>query len=234
MITYTNSNAVECFTALGEINAAGYGFTYGRFGSNITTEATIAGWERVSTCEAIMSPGDGVVSYWDGRLLRDNWDVAYISGTPPESRTGNIEYGKNLLGVTHSIDTSEVVTQICPIGQTSKGKPLLVPYGDYVVDGIEVSGGPLFNSPSHSDDYPIMRQRAMDYGSGIKAAGTTSTQLNAAYIKLIRAAMREFSENHIDLPPVTVSVNFLLLGDTAESAQYRDQQKLFLKEYGSR
>lgn len=229
MITYTNSNAVECFTALAEINDAGYGFTYGRFGSNITTEATIVGWKRVSTCEAIMSPGDGVVSYWDGRLLRENWDVAYIGGTPPD-RGFAIEYGKNLLGVTYSIDTSDVVTQICPIGQTSKGKPLLVPYGDYVVDGIEVSGGPLFNSPSHFDDYPIIRQRAMDYGSGIKAAGTTSAQLNAAYVKLIRAALREFSENHVDLPPVTVSVNFLLLGDTAEYAQYRDLQKLFLHD----
>jgi phage minor structural protein len=186
----------------------------------------IAKWIRVSPVEALLAPSSGVVSIWNYDIARDNWHAHVVSGMAID-RGFAIEHGKNMLGVTYSINHSDIISQIIPVGQTSKGKPLTVPTGTYTVDGVSVS---VVNGvvSSENDTYPIPHIAVLDKGSEIKAAGTDSTSLNAAYTKLIRAAKAKFADEQCDLPEVTLRVDFVNLGDTAEYAQYRDLQKLFL------
>ena len=184
---------------------------------------------RVGTIEAVMAPSNSLVGVWPVTLLRDNWIFTFL--TDAEYASGmTIDYGKNLRGVTMDVDTTDIWDAILPVGQTSKGKPLIVPFGTYTVDGqsITVTGYNTVVSPSNA--YPVPHIGVMDMGSSVKATGTTSTALNAAYVKLIRAALAKFSDEKCDLPVVTLDVDFLRIGDTAEYAQYRDMGRLYLHD----
>jgi phage minor structural protein len=133
-----------------------------------------------------------------------------------------------MLGVDYSEDETDVIAKIVPVGQTVKGKPLRVPTNTYTIDGhyINVVDG-LVPSPNASL-YSIPHCAILDKGAAIKATGTASGALAVAYEKLIRAALAKFSEEQCDLPQITLNVDFLHLGDTAEYAQYKDLKKVFL------
>lgn len=220
----SNISCIDAVTQLYE-NYLG-GFYLGRGFCAITSPADIEGWTRSGFCEAFLSPSNGIAATWDAMIWRENWDTIVLPRATRD-RGYAIEYGKNMLGVKFSLDMSDLVTAVYPLGQTSKGKPLTVAPDTYNVDGDYITCGPIVRSPL-IDNYPTPHIRVMDYGSKIKAAGTTAAQVLAARVKLIREALREFSEKHIDTPPVTLNVDFLHLGDTAEYAQYKDLQKLFL------
>lgn len=194
--------------------------------TNLTGTKDVSGWKYASLVEAIMSPSNGMLSYWTGEILRDNWDI-YLLDHAGLDRGYSIEYAKNLRGVRYSEDASDIISRILPIGQTHKGKPLYIPAGTYTVDGVVYDIISSVVSP-HDGDYPVPHLHVMDKGSEIKAAGTTSAQLLAAYTKLIRAAAAKFADEQCDLPQITLSVDFTMLGDTAEYAQYRNLEKLFL------
>jgi len=194
---------------------------------NIITTKDVAGWTRVSPVEVIMSPSSGIGSYWTAFVMRDNWTTTVLKSAGI-NRGYRIEYARNLKGITYATDYAEIIAQILPVGQTSKGKPLTVPTGTYTVDGASVSVTSGLVSSPIGDTYPVPHIAVLDMGSEIKATGTDSTALNAAYVKLIRAALAKFADEQCDFPQVTLNVDFLHLGDTAEYAQYRDLQKLFL------
>jgi phage minor structural protein len=194
--------------------------------SNATAIKDLAALERIGAIEAVLSPGNSLTATWSTYLLRDNWVYTFL--TDPAYASGmSIEYGKNMTGVTANVDTNDMQDAIMPVGQTSKGKPLIVPGDTYIVDGqtVVVSYG-IVSSPKYS--YPIAHQTVLDLGSSVKAAGTTTAQLNAAYVKLIRAALAKFRDEQCDLPNITMDVSFINLGDTTEYAQYRSLQKVFL------
>ena len=193
-----------------------------------TETRDFAAMQRVSPVEAVLSP-EGIAAAWARNVVRDNWST-YLLDMVGRNTGFRIEYGVNMLGVDYSEDESNVVAKILPVGQTSKGKPLTIPDGAYTVDGdtIGVTNG-LVESP-RGDLYPIPHIGVMDMGSEIKAAGTTSGQLNAAYVKLIRAALRKFLKERCDYPEISVSVNFLKLGDTAEYAHLRDLERVLIHD----
>ena len=103
---------------------------------------------------------------------------------------------------------------------------MTVPTGTYTVDGasIAVTSG-VVSSPSYS--YAVWHSYVLDLGSSIKAASTGSSDLTAAYVKMIRAALKKFTNEKCDLPQVTLTVDFLQLGQTEEYKQFRDLDKLF-------
>jgi phage minor structural protein len=194
--------------------------------TNSETSRPLQAKKNIGAIEGMLAPSDSVTATWSTYLLRDNWIYTFLTD-PAYSEGYTIEYGKNLRGITVETDYSNIIDAIKPIGQTTKGKPLEVPTNTYTVDGNSVAVAYGFvNSPNYS--YPTQHQAVLDLGAQIKATGTTSSALNAAYVKLIRAALVKFAEEQCDLPEVTLSVDFVHLGDTAEYAQYRDLERLFL------
>lgn len=194
----------------------------------VTDQRDVAAWTRVSPVEALLAPSGGIAAMWKRDVLRDNWSFSAIpnAGT---TRHFEISYGVNMLGIDYTEDDSEAVSVLIPVGQTSKGKPLVVPAGSYVVDGstVDVLSGGRVVSP-YGDPYPTPHISVLDLGSEIKAASATSGARAAAYVKLIRAAINKFTYERCDLPAVSAKVDFIRLGDTAEYPQYRELQKMYL------
>jgi phage minor structural protein len=192
--------------------------------TNLTGTKDVSAWVRAPYIEAFMSPGNGMVAYWPGKILRDNWEVVLVD-TAGMDRGVVIEYAKNLKGVTYSVDTSEIITGLLPVGQTYKGKPLVLPV-DYYNPLAYTQNGVVYNA--NYNDYPVPHIGILDLGSKVKATSGTDAAKAVAYEKMFTAAMDEFTRTQCHLPPVTLNVDFLHLGDTEEYAQYRDLQKLFL------
>ena len=175
-----------------------------------------AQWVRVNPVSAILDPDDGLCAKFGGDLVRDNWDITLLADAGM-NRGVRIEYRKNMLGVECQVNTDSVVTRVYPMGQTAKGKPLGM-------------GGdtPWVDSPKIGD-YPTPHIYVLDKGSEIKAKSTSGADVNSARNQLQQAAQAYFSDNPgIDEPEISLSVDFVSLGDTAEYAQYRNLESVHL------
>lgn len=175
-----------------------------------------AQWVRVNPVSAILDPDDGLCAKFGGDLVRDNWDITLLDSAGM-NRGVRIEYRKNMLGVECQVNTDSVVTRVYPMGQTAKGKPLGM-------------GGdtPWVDSPKIGD-YPTPHIYVLDKGSEIKAKSTSGADVNSARNRLKQAAQAYFSDNPgIDEPEISLSVDFVSLGDTAEYAQYRNLESVHL------
>ena len=175
-----------------------------------------AQWVRVNPVSAILDPDDGLCAKFGGDLVRDNWDLTLLADAGM-NRGVRIEYRKNMLGVECQVNTDSVVTRVYPMGQTAKGKPLGM-------------GGdtPWVDSPKIGD-YPTPHIYVLDKGSEIKAKSTSGADVNSARNRLKQAAQAYFSDNPgIDEPEISLSVDFVSLGDTAEYAQYRNLESVHL------
>lgn len=175
-----------------------------------------AQWVRVNPVSAILDPDDGLCAKFGGDLVRDNWDITLLDSAGM-NRGVRIEYRKNMLGVECQVNTDSVVTRVYPMGQTAKGKPLGMG-GD----------APWVDSPKIGD-YPTPHIYVLDKGSEIKAKSTSGADVDAARSRLQQAAQAYFSDNPgIDEPEISLSVDFVSLGDTAEYAQYRNLESVHL------
>ncbi len=196
--------------------------------TNMLDTRIIDPWTRVSPVEALLNPEAGLIARWGGELVRDDQEF-YVLNRAGMNRGVRIAYGKNLLGVDCTINETDVITRIMPIGQTSKGKPLLLAAGSYTVDGQTVTiDSSLTVAADNADDYPTPHVFVLDVGKEAKAAGTSAAQVLAARVKMIRAALRKFTDEECNLPSVNLKVDFIALGDTAEYAQYRQLEDVYL------
>ena len=215
LTTYKPEGAVGCQAALDGILSgcvSGHDF---EAATNIGAGRE-AQWVRVNPVSAILDPDDGLCAKFGGDLVRDNWDITLLDSAGM-NRGVRIEYRKNMLGVECQVNTDSVVTRVYPMGQTAKGKPLGM-------------GGdtPWVDSPKIGD-YPTPHIYVMDKGSEIKAKSTSGADVNSARNRLKQAAQAYFSDNPgIDEPEISLSVDFVSLGDTAEYAQYRNLESVHL------
>lgn len=215
LTTYKPEGAVGCQAALDGILSgcvSGHDFDAA---TNIGASRE-AQWVRVNPVSAILDPDDGLCAKFGGDLVRDNWDITLLDSAGM-NRGVRIEYRKNMLGVECQVNTDSVVTRVYPMGQTAKGKPLGM-------------GGdtPWVDSPKIGD-YPTPHIYVLDKGSEIKAKSTSGADVNSARSQLQQAAQAYFSDNPgIDEPEISLSVDFVSLGDTAEYAQYRNLESVHL------
>lgn len=215
LTTYKPEGAVGCQAALDGILSgcvSGHDFDAA---TNIGASRE-AQWVRVNPVSAILDPDDGLCAKFGGDLVRDNWDLTLLADAGM-NRGVRIEYRKNMLGVECQVNTDSMVTRVYPMGQTAKGKPLGM-------------GGdtPWVDSPKIGD-YPTPHIYVLDKGSEIKAKSTSGADVNSARNQLQQAAQAYFSDNPgIDEPEISLSVDFVSLGDTAEYAQYRNLESVHL------
>ena len=185
-------------------------------------------WTRVNPVDALLAPDTGLVARWQGELVRDDQEF-YVLDEAGLNRGVRIAYGKNLTGVQCTLDTTNIITRIMPVGQTSKGKPLLLAPGTYTVDGkTVVIDSSLTVASSRDGNYATPHAMVLDLGTAAKAAGTTSAQVLAARVKMIRAALAKFSDEEVDLPSLTLTVDFVKLGDTVEYQRYKSLEDAYL------
>ena len=214
LTTYKNEAAVSCKDALaGIMNGC---VAAHEFEAYTNLEDTRAGldWTRVNPINALLDPETGLTARYSAALVRDNW-VLYVLHDPGLNRGVTVEYAKNMIGLTCTENAENVVTRIIPIGETKKGEDLLL------------EGSTWVDSP-HINDYPVPHiQELKCENCKVGTDGVTAA--------IARARMREQAQavfdNGGDLPEIDMSVEFITLGDTAEYAQYKDLDRLFLWDY---
>ena len=182
------------------------------FDVHCPAQTSVSGdYTRRGLVECLLDPDDGVAPQAEARLIRDNFDIWLLPDLPRETGV-TIRHAKDLLGAAMTTDAGSVVTRIIPVGEDADGKPLLLT-GTVYVDSPRIS------------DYPLIYARAIDYDVKIGQDGIA----NAAQA---RAKLKELAEadfaNGLDLPSVSLDVDFAVLGETEEYRRYADLQAVHL------
>lgn len=162
--------------------------------------------------EAYLDPDEGIVAQTKAMLVRDNWD-AYLLPDMVRDRGVTVRRGKNLIGVEVTNDISSVVTRIIPVGKNKNGDPLYLTDTKYV------------DSP-RIGDYPFPRLKRIEYDVQTGKDGFNNDAAVRNEIK--RLAEEDFSKNGVDLPKYGMDVDFVLLQNTAEYADYASLQAVHL------
>lgn len=170
-------------------------------------------FERKNLVEAFLDPENGVCAKFGLSLIRNNWDF-YCLKNVGYDRGIVIQNGKNLLGVERTESIENLATRICPIGKDKTGN----------IVWLDLNGKKYIDSP-HINEYSYPRVEIYDTGLQIGKDDVTSDNIQS---KLATAAQKHLTDDKVDLPEVTMTIEFLSLGDTEEYIQYRDLDKVYL------
>ena len=168
---------------------------------------------RKNLVEAYLDPENGLCAKFGLSLIRDNWDC-YVLKSVGYNRGFVVEDKKNLLGVKRKESNEPEATRVVPYGKNAKGEIVwLNNSGNKWVDSTHIN----------EHDYPMVEM--FDTGLQIGKDDVTADNINA---KLLSAGQKRFSEDHIDIPSVEMTIEFISLGDTEEYIQYRNLDKVYL------
>jgi phage minor structural protein len=210
LTNYKNTGTVQALAALAAIKTNLSVATDFDFYTDIVGTRTGIDWARMNPVRALLDDDAGFCALWGAQLVRDDWDV-YLLSEAGMDRGVRIEYAKNLTGVDCVENVEDVITRIIPVGQTKKGGELLLD-GDIWVDS------------EHIAEYASPHINFLKCDNA-KVSDSVSTAL-------ARARMREKAQamftDGCDLPKISVSIDFVNLGDTEEYAQYRALEGVFL------
>ena len=159
-------------------------------------EEDIAGKSIVA---ALLSDG-GLVDQAGGEVLRDNYDLYWYNNIGYD-RGVSIAYRKNMAGMEIGVDTSDIVTQIVPVGYDKKNNPI---YGD-PVDSEHVAeyAHPYIKEYSYKD---------VKVGKDYKNEAAVKTEL-------AKRAAAEYDAK-IDLPKVSATVEYVDIKNTSAGRDF--------------
>ena len=154
---------------------------------------------------------------WGGEILYNNYQVV-INRSAGRDKGVVVKYGRNLTGITETVDRSSLITRIIPVGY----------------DGIMLSGSaPWVDSPI-IDSYPIIYNSVIEY-SDVKVKEDPDdpdeegfATLAEAQAELTRLANLEYSQNNVDKELVSMDVDLILLQNTLEYAEFKDLEDISL------
>lgn len=169
--------------------------------------------ERKNIVEAFLDPDKGICAKFGLSMIRDNWDM-YCLKNVGYNRGMVIEDGKNLLGVTRNESIENVATRVCPFGKAQNGDIIWLN-----------NNGLKYVDSDNIGDYSFPMVELYDTGLQVGKDDVTDRNIQA---KLLAAGQKRFTEDHIDLPSVEMTIEFVSLGDTEEYAQYRGLDKAYL------
>lgn len=206
---YVKSAAVKGKTgadALAEVFAAAMTASDFTLHSDIdkVCEEDIAGKSLVA---ALLSDG-GLVDQAGGEVLRDNYDLYWYNNIGHD-RGVSIAYRKNIAGMEVSVDTSDIVTRIVPVGYSKKNEPI---YGDPV-------------DSAHADEYahPYIKEytyKDVKVGKGYKTEAAVKTEL-------AKRAAAEYDAK-IDLPKVSATVEYVDIKNTSVGRDFAAYTNVYI------
>lgn len=170
----------------------------------------------MSLPEALLTPEEGILDQTGGLLVRDNFDIFLL---PDDVRdTGvTVRRGKNLKSVRVETDAADVVTRIIPVGKDKEGEDLLL-------------SGTIYVDSPRIGDYPTIYAKRIDYDVRVSDADDAEFPTVAkARAGLKNLAQADFDAG-VDLPGYGMDVDFILLGNTAEYADYAALQSVHLHD----
>lgn len=170
-------------------------------------------YARKNIVECFLDPENGVCAKFGLSMIRYNWDF-YCLKNVGFDRGYVIQDKKNLLGVVRTESIENLATRIVPIGMDKQGEIVWLN-----------NNGLRYVDSQYINDYSKPRVEIYDTGLRIGQDDVTAENINE---KLLQAAQRRFTEDKVDLPEITMTINFLSIGDTEEYVQYRGLDKVYL------
>ena len=167
---------------------------------------------------AILDPDKGVVKTFDAELRRDNWDLFIMEKTQTD-RGFRILYGYNMKGISWKGSTENLVTRIVPVAKAEDGSEL---YLDPVkwVDSNYVNSWPVV----YMERMKVNGQVGKDDGSETDT-NWTETTLRA---EMEKQAQARFDIDQCDRGVDEITIDFIMLGNTADYPWMKDLQSLLL------
>lgn len=180
----------------------------GTYSGNVTGKTATYGF---------LDPDKGMVHHFRAQLYRDNREI-FIMKNDVVDRGVRLAYGVNLKGVEEDDNGDKLVTQVIPVAKDSSGEDLYLPE--------------MYVDSEIKDIYPVVMQEWLKVDGQVgKEDGTPEKKkwtVDTLYEHMREKARERFTVDHADALNVSVTVNFLLLGDTVEYQQYKGLEKLYM------
>lgn len=182
-------------------NALNYILSNTQFPHNFTAMSDIANtstkyFVRKNPVEAIMGQ-DGIIANWGGEIVRDNFEIKVLENRGMD-RGVLIKYGKNIQGITETLDVSNICTRLLPLGK----------------DGLMLSEK-YIDSP-YINNYPHPKIRTIEFSDCDDEVTLRTT------------ATTYMIDNKIDIPQFNYSIDLVLLSSTVEYKKYAVLEQVFL------
>lgn len=152
----------------------------------------------------------GLIQLFGGELLRDNFDIKLLP-TIGADRGFIIKYQKNLTGLDFEENSENIFTRIKPIAKNADDKPLYLP--EVYIDSPNVG------------NYFMPKIGIKEFGD-LKVGQNGMTQTDV-YAEMRRRVQKLFSEG-LDSPFINAKINFLLLSQTVQYANYAHLEEIYL------
>ena len=167
---------------------------------------------------ALLDPDKGVVKCFDAEFRRDNWDLFVMAKTNTD-RGFRIRYGNNMKGISWKGSTDGLVTRVVPVAKAEDGSEL---YLDPVkwVNSQYVNSWPVI----YMERLKVNGQVGKDDGSETDTTWTIST-LRA---EMARQAQNRFDVDQCDRGVDEITIDFVMLGNTAEYPWLKALQSILL------
>ena len=168
---------------------------------------------------ALLDPDKGVVASCGAALRRDNWDVFVMRKTNPD-RGFRLTYGNNVKGITWNTKSDSLVTRVVPVAKAEDGSDLYMDPTKWV-------------DSSSINNYPViyMERLKVDGQVGKDDGTETGTNWTEATLRteMEKKAGERFSVDKADQLQIEITVDFEMLGDTAEyAATMKDLERVNL------
>ena len=179
-------------------------------------------YEGMNPINAILDPENGICEKYKVKLVRDNYDL-YFLNDPGMNRGVRIEYKKNMLGINFTSSDDEVATLIIPVGKDKDGNKL------YLSDVVSER----YVASEHLDKYAIPHVYFLECENC--NVGEDDGNGGKITVEIARARMLEQANKMLadgcDQYSISMSVEFINLGDTEEYKQFKDLENCFLYDY---
>ena len=167
--------------------------------------------------QAILDPDKGIIPYFRGKLIRDNWDL-FLMKNDLVDRGIRLTYGTNLRGVNWKRNTDKRVNRVMPVAKAADGSDLYLP--EQWIDSDDIANQPVIKM----ERLKVDGQVGKDDGTGTETNWTEENLLDHMREK----AEERFTVDHADAQVVELTVNFTLLGETEEYRQYKGLEKVYM------
>ena len=168
---------------------------------------------RRNIVECFLDPESGLCKRYGLSMIRDNRNF-YCLKNVGYDRGMLIETGRNLIGVERKTSIENLVTRVAPVGRDEEGELVWLNYN-----------GRKYVDSQYIQNYRSQKLEIFYTGLTVGQDGVTAENIND---KLLAAARKRFSDDEVDLPEVTLTIEFVSLGDTIEFSKYRNLDKVYL------
>lgn len=166
----------------------------------------------------LLDPDEGIVPAFRAEFRRDNWDL-FVMAKATHDNGYYMTYGNNMTGVQWHKSTENLITRVIPVAKKANGTDLFLS-GDGWVDSDNISNYPVI----YTEWLKVPGQVDRDDGSETATNWTTSTLRD----EMERQAQNRFDVDHCDEPIYEITVEFEMLGNTAEYEYLKKLQTVLL------